>query len=109
MQRIGGHIVFIVAASNLLVGGPNVVAWLILGGLAGTIAGRLLYGRAFGFIGNIILGLIGALVGGEVSQLFFPNGFRFWGSLIIATLGSFVVVWIWGTITNKQSTRARRA
>ena len=43
----------VIAAKALLVGGPNVLAWLILGGLAGTIAGRLLYGRAFGFIGNI--------------------------------------------------------
>jgi uncharacterized membrane protein YeaQ/YmgE (transglycosylase-associated protein family) len=100
---------FSIAATNLLVGGPNVVAWLILGGLAGTIAGRLIYGRAFGFIGNIILGLIGAILGGEIASLFFPNGFRFWGSLIVATLGSLVVVWVWGTITNKQSTRRRKA
>ncbi len=99
----------IIAASNLLVGGPNVVAWIVLGGLAGTIAGRLLYGRAFGFIGNIILGLIGAFIGGEVSRLVFPNGFRFWGSLVVATLGALVVVWLWGTITNKQSTRRWRA
>jgi uncharacterized membrane protein YeaQ/YmgE (transglycosylase-associated protein family) len=92
----------VVAANNLLVGGPNVLAWLILGGLAGTIAGRLLYGRAFGFIGNIILGLIGAWLGGEVASLLIPSGFRFWGSLIVAILGSIVVTFIWGTITRKQ-------
>jgi uncharacterized membrane protein YeaQ/YmgE (transglycosylase-associated protein family) len=93
-----------IAAANLLVGGPNLIAWLILGGLAGTIAGRLLYGRAFGFIGNIILGLIGAWLGGEVANYFFPSGFRFWGSLIVAILGSLVVVAIWGAVTHKQRT-----
>jgi uncharacterized membrane protein YeaQ/YmgE (transglycosylase-associated protein family) len=94
---------YVVAASNLLVGGPNVLAWLILGGLAGTIAGRLLFGRAFGFIGNIILGLIGAWLGGTVANLILPNNeFHFWGSLLIAILGSLVVTWLWGTITHKQ-------
>jgi len=92
-----------IATSTLLVGGPNVLAWLVLGGLAGTIAGRLLFGRAFGFIGNIILGLIGAWLGGEVANFVLPNnGFHFWGSLIVAILGSLVVTWIWGTLTHKQ-------
>jgi uncharacterized membrane protein YeaQ/YmgE (transglycosylase-associated protein family) len=101
---------YVIAASSLLVGGPNVLAWLILGGLAGTIAGRLLYGRAFGFIGNIILGLIGAWIGGEVANLIFPNGgFRFWGSLVVAVLGSLVTTFIWGSITGKQRRLGKRA
>ena len=100
----------IIAATMLLVGGPNVLAWLILGGLAGTIAGRVLYGRAFGFIGNIILGLLGAFLGGEIAGFLFPasNGFHFWGSLIVAILGSLVVTWAWGRLTHKQRTTARR-
>ncbi len=99
-----------IAATSLLVGGPNVLAWLILGGLAGTIAGRILYGRAFGFIGNIILGLIGAWLGGEIADRILPNdGFHFLGSLLIAILGSLVVTWIWGAITHKQRTTARRS
>jgi uncharacterized membrane protein YeaQ/YmgE (transglycosylase-associated protein family) len=100
----------VIAASNLLVGGPNVLAWLILGGLAGTIAGRILYGRAFGFVGNIILGLIGAWIGGEIARIVLPNsGFRFWGSLLIAVLGSLVVTFIWGTITGKRRSAKRAA
>ena len=99
----------LVAASNLLVGGPNVLAWLILGGLAGTIAGRVLYGRAFGFIGNIILGLIGAWLGGELADLFIHGGFRFWGSLIVAILGSLVVTGVWGTVTGKKMRFGRGA
>lgn len=98
-----------VEAADLLVGGPNVIAWLILGGIAGTVAGRVLYGRAFGFIGNIILGLIGAWVGGTIVDFVDPknDGYRFWGSLIIAILGSFIVTWLWGLITHKQRTTKR--
>ncbi len=87
---------------HLLVGGPNLIAWIVLGGLAGTIAGRLLYGRAFGFAGNIILGIIGAIVGGEILSYFVQGGFQFWGSLLVALLGSLLVVWIWGSITGKR-------
>lgn len=98
-----------VEAADLLVGGPNVIAWLILGGIAGTVAGRVQYGRAFGFIGNIILGLIGAWVGGTIVDFVDPknDGYRFWGSLIIAILGSFIVTWLWGLITHKQRTTKR--
>jgi uncharacterized membrane protein YeaQ/YmgE (transglycosylase-associated protein family) len=98
-----------VEATALLVGGPNVIAWLILGGIAGTVAGRVLFGRAFGFIGNIILGLIGAWVGGTIVDLVDPtnDGFRFWGSLVIAVLGSFIVTFLWGLITHKQRTVKR--
>ena len=86
----------------LLSGGPNLLAWIVLGGLSGTIAGRLLYGRAFGFLGNIILGVIGAIVGGELVSIFTSGSFTFWGSLIIAILGSLLVVWVWGRLTGKQ-------
>ncbi len=99
----------LVVASNLLVGGPNVLAWLILGGLAGTIAGRLLYGRAFGFVGNIILGLIGAWLGGELASLFIHNGFRFWGSLLVAIVGSLIVTAVWGAVTGKRLRSSRGA
>lgn len=92
----------IIADVQLLAGGPNLLAWLVLGGLAGTIAGRVLYGRAFGCLGNIILGVIGSFVGGELASLVIQGGFNFWGSLVIATLGSFLVVWVWGRITGKQ-------
>jgi uncharacterized membrane protein YeaQ/YmgE (transglycosylase-associated protein family) len=87
---------------TLLANGGNILAWLILGGIAGTVAGRLLYGRAFGFIGNIILGLIGAFVGGEIADIFINGAFQLWGSLVIAILGSILVVWVWGTLTHKQ-------
>ena len=95
-----------VLAVTLLEGGENLLAWLILGGIAGTVAGRMLYGRAFGFVSNIILGLIGAAVGGALTDLIFPDSsYRLWGSLVIAILGSILVVWLWGTVTHKQASK----
>ncbi len=47
----------------------NWIGYLIIGLLAGAIAGRIVQGRGFGLIGNIIVGVIGALVGGFLFQL----------------------------------------
>jgi uncharacterized membrane protein YeaQ/YmgE (transglycosylase-associated protein family) len=98
----GGAILISLATAfadvNLLAGGPNIIAWIILGGLAGWITGRVM-GGGYGFIGDIILGLIGALVGGFVTSLFITGDFNFIGSLIIAVLGSVVVVAIWRALT----------
>ena len=40
------------------------IAWLIIGGLAGWIAGNIMRGGGFGILGNIGVGVVGALVGG---------------------------------------------
>lgn len=53
----------------------QLVVWLIIGGLAGALAGMVVRGnkRGFGLISNIILGLLGALVGGFVFSAFNIN------------------------------------
>jgi uncharacterized membrane protein YeaQ/YmgE (transglycosylase-associated protein family) len=47
----------------------NLLIWIVLGGLAGWIAGVIMGGTGLGTIGTIVLGVIGALVGGFVVQL----------------------------------------
>lgn len=44
--------------------GLQCIWWMILGGIAGTLAGRLIRGKGYGIIGDIGLGLAGSLVGG---------------------------------------------
>jgi uncharacterized membrane protein YeaQ/YmgE (transglycosylase-associated protein family) len=66
---------------------------LIIGLLAGAIAGRLVEGEGFGCLGNIIVGLIGSLIGGWLfSQLNLSAGAGFWGSLITATIGAVALL-----------------
>jgi uncharacterized membrane protein YeaQ/YmgE (transglycosylase-associated protein family) len=70
----------------------GVIAWLLLGLLAGWLAGKLARGRGFGCIGDIVLGLIGSIVGGWVFTKLgiFGGGFLF--SLAAATLGAVIFV-----------------
>ncbi len=69
------------------------ITWLLIGLLAGAIAGRLVQGRGFGLLGNIIVGVIGALVGGFLFGALNINvSATFWGSLITATVGAIVLL-----------------
>ena len=47
----------------------GVLSWIVVGGLAGLIAGKIT-GKGHGFIGNIIIGIIGANIGGYVASRF---------------------------------------
>jgi uncharacterized membrane protein YeaQ/YmgE (transglycosylase-associated protein family) len=74
----------------------GLLSWIVVGGLAGWLAGNLVKGRGFGCLGDIIIGVVGALVGGFLaSQLFnLPdavNGFNL-GSIVVAFLGAVVVI-----------------
>lgn len=44
----------------------SLLAWLVIGLLAGWLAGKMSRGRGFGCIANVLLGLIGAVVGGWI-------------------------------------------
>ena len=66
--------------------------WIVIGLLAGWIAGHLTRGRGFGCVVDIILGLIGAVVGGWIFMHLGIVTWGFWGSLAAATLGAVLLV-----------------
>ncbi|HED24360.1 MAG TPA: GlsB/YeaQ/YmgE family stress response membrane protein, partial [Firmicutes bacterium] len=49
----------------------GILTWLIVGIIAGWLAGKVMKGRGFGLIGNIIVGIVGALVGGWLAGALF--------------------------------------
>ena len=60
----------------------NIIIWLIIGALAGWLAGVLVKGGGFGVLWNIVIGIIGSFIGGWV--------FGFLGITALGTAGSFV-------------------
>ena len=70
------------------------VAWIIVGLIAGAIASRVVAGRGFGCIADIVVGVAGAIIGGFLlSTLFGASGtVGFWGSLLVAFLGAAVLL-----------------
>jgi uncharacterized membrane protein YeaQ/YmgE (transglycosylase-associated protein family) len=70
----------------------NLLIWIVLGGVAGWLAGVLMGGTGLGTIGTIVLGIIGALVGGFVVQLLgFGNPLADGAEISIAAIITAVV------------------
>jgi uncharacterized membrane protein YeaQ/YmgE (transglycosylase-associated protein family) len=72
----------------------GVIGWIIVGGLAGALAGRVVKGGGFGILGDIIVGIVGALLGGFLAGLIFSDTIGVIGSFIIAFLGAVVLLWL---------------
>lgn len=71
----------------------NLLAWLLVGLIAGALASWLMRGRGFGCIGDIIVGLVGAVIGGFLAGLLGVTGiYGFWSSVLIAFIGACILV-----------------
>jgi uncharacterized membrane protein YeaQ/YmgE (transglycosylase-associated protein family) len=72
----------------------SIIGWIIIGLIAGWLAGKIARGAGFGCITDIILGLVGSLLGGWifVKLGIFGGGFIY--SLAAATLGAVILVFI---------------
>ena len=71
----------------------NLIGFVILGAIAGWLAGRVMSGHGYGIIWDIVLGIVGSFVGGWVFSLIFgtgPSGLII--SFIVAFIGAVVVV-----------------
>jgi uncharacterized membrane protein YeaQ/YmgE (transglycosylase-associated protein family) len=85
----------------------SIVAWLVLGAIAGYLAGLLVRGdEGLGFVGHVALGIVGAIVGGFLSTLFLGSnpvdGPFDVGSIVVATIGAIVVVVVAGYLTGAR-------
>lgn len=70
------------------------IAFLILGALAGWLAGNIMKGRGFGLLGNIVVGIVGSVLGGLLFNALGLQAFGFIGSLITATVGAVVLLYL---------------
>jgi uncharacterized membrane protein YeaQ/YmgE (transglycosylase-associated protein family) len=83
----------------------NILAWIVLGLIAGWLAGVLVKGSGYGVVGDIILGILGALVGGWLTSTLLGvdvTGFNL-ESVIIATLGAIVVIAVARLLTGRRA------
>jgi uncharacterized membrane protein YeaQ/YmgE (transglycosylase-associated protein family) len=80
-------------ASNINLEPGSWLAWIIVGLISGAVAARVVAGRGFGCIADIIVGVAGAIIGGFVLSLFGVAGtFGFWGSIVVAFVGAAVLL-----------------
>jgi uncharacterized membrane protein YeaQ/YmgE (transglycosylase-associated protein family) len=70
----------------------GLIGWILIGLIAGWLAGKIARGRGFGCITDIILGLVGSLLGGWIFMKLGVFGGGFLYSLAAATLGAVILV-----------------
>jgi uncharacterized membrane protein YeaQ/YmgE (transglycosylase-associated protein family) len=85
----------------------GIIAWLVLGAIAGYLAGFLVKGdEGLGVIGHVVLGIVGALVGGFLASVLFNkdaiNGALDIGSIVVATIGAILTVVVVSAVTGRS-------
>jgi uncharacterized membrane protein YeaQ/YmgE (transglycosylase-associated protein family) len=70
------------------------LSWIVVGLISGAIAARVVAGRGFGCVADIVVGIAGALIGGFlIGQIFGVNTVvGFWGSIVVAFIGAAVLL-----------------
>ena len=72
----------------------SLIAFLIIGAVAGWLAGQLIKGSGFGLFGNMVIGVIGSFVGGFAFSLLGLHSGSFIGSLVTATVGAVILLYV---------------
>jgi uncharacterized membrane protein YeaQ/YmgE (transglycosylase-associated protein family) len=87
----------------------SIIAWIVLGAIAGYLAGFLVRGdEGMGIIGHIVLGIVGALVGGFLAGVLFNtnpiDGPLDVSSIVVATIGAILTVVVVNAVTGRTRT-----
>ena len=82
----------------------GIIAWIILGLLAGWIASKIMHGQGSGLLMNLVLGVVGAFIGGILISAVGGvgvTGFNLW-SLVVAVIGAVVVLWLYNALSSRR-------
>ena len=71
------------------------ISYLVIGAIAGWIAGKVVKGGGSGLLMNMVIGVVGALIGGFLLSFFFDTAAGgWWFTLFTAVLGSVILLWV---------------
>lgn len=74
--------------------GQSLIWFLLIGLIAGWLAGKIMKGGGFGIVGDIVVGIVGALLGGWVFGMLGIATYGLLGSIITATIGAILLLFI---------------
>src|SRR5262245_21398890 len=71
----------------------GIIAWLIVGLIAGWLAGQFMRGGGYGVLGDIIMGIVGAFLGGLLFGIIAPGSSAgLLGSIVVAFIGACLLI-----------------
>lgn len=88
----------------------NIIAWIILGLIAGAIAKAIYPGhQGGGILATMILGIVGAFLGGTLYTLLTTGSLAFTsaglsiGGIVVAVIGAIIAIFLWGLFTRRAA------
>ncbi|KVA58836.1 GlsB/YeaQ/YmgE family stress response membrane protein [Burkholderia cepacia] len=72
----------------------GLIVWLIIGAVAGWLAGVLVKGGGFGLLIDIVVGIVGAVIGGWLAGLLGIGFSGILGSIVIAVIGAVILLFV---------------
>ena len=81
----------------------GILGWVVIGLIAGALAGRVVEGRGLGCLGDIVVGVAGAFVGVFIAGLVNLNGaLGFFGELVLAFIGAVILLAAIRVVTGRR-------
>jgi uncharacterized membrane protein YeaQ/YmgE (transglycosylase-associated protein family) len=84
----------------------TIIVWIVLGLVAGWLAGQVMKGGGYGVVGDIVLGIVGALVGGFLTGLVLGrdmvSGFNI-ESVVVAFIGAVILIAVSRAFTGRRA------
>ena len=93
------------AACNVKETTMSIIAWIVLGLVAGFVASKISTGSGQGLLVDIVLGIVGAFVGGFLFSVVGASpvtGFNIY-SMIVAIIGAVVVLWLYRLVAGRRT------
>ena len=90
----------------------GILSWIIVGMIAGFLAGQVMRSGGYGVIGDVIIGVLGGLLGGWIAFYFFKVGDTMSGinvvSILTAFMGAILLILVLRMIGGRRSLRDDR-
>jgi uncharacterized membrane protein YeaQ/YmgE (transglycosylase-associated protein family) len=90
----------------------GILSWIIVGLVAGFLAGQVMRGGGYGLIGDIIIGVLGGVLGGWIASYFFHIGGAMsgisWQSILVAFVGAILLILILRMVGGRGRFRRNR-
>jgi len=84
----------------------SILSWIVVGLIAGWLAGKVMKGGGYGLVGDIVVGVIGGVLGGWIASYFFHVGDPMSGinlpSILIAFLGAVLLLFVLRLVTRRR-------
>lgn len=74
--------------------GRGFISLLVVGLIAGWLAGKIMKGSGYGLVGDLVIGILGAFVGGWIFGILGLGAWGFLGSIIVALVGALALLYI---------------